>query len=1393
MEQLWYTWSAVGYDVATGERVRATSEGLIPEVTSLARFEAIGRHLRYDLPQEREADTLRPEDTATCLAFIKPGRDSKESSRILANKRHTTFDSYGRAIFFCHLLANLPASFTARDAITLWKSAFWKYSAETLKSDELTLPTVSDDLSQLRMPDPLMAKEGNDRNQLKPGALTTADLRGLQQELQQVILAFLLVVEKGQQIYIAAHPDVVARLVWGLTHALPSGLMQELTFSTYEKVATSSQAMIVGTCWSSTAQQGQAGSLANLPLGWNGLALNWYTGEVSPQLREVSSTLEASFAQFAAAALVENKGRETLENLLKRAENQKITTVQGFLAAYEYVVRGNISPQAISSSLQEPASAEIDLELPAFQAALMNLASTHPGWWKEQAASRIKALRQQADLVPQGSLAQSLLRLARAAATEGERALKANDEARALVVFEMMEAAAGAKAAPEEWVALLTQLSGARLFPTSRETRHVLRRNWALIPERLDLRLLLPWLNFAWQAVDVVMASQYPDTWYPLIMQNWLRQQFPADGVALVSKYPQLFLYTFDKLVRYPAEWEVLEQFVGAFVQAGGKSAAKMPLLEALLAPKTLDRAHIARLFQVARLTDEEAVSLLEERAQSGAVEGVFDLLLLDASWRQKQGKKVINQVRSRAGVGQGGGLPGKVIGFFQGNKNSGSLGLIPVLNRLAELITEQMIADVRGQQLKQVEFFQEVLLDLAPPESTPTPWMTLLKGLAPGPGLPESFQPWLLKACAKIENLPFDLVRPWLTATWPAFSKLFDQSLPGNWYLAVFVSLLESRTSPLPRQALELLEKYQDWFAETALPTLFFQEQYRESVMAFFGQLVNQGSTHKRVILTRLLNVQGVKTAQVERLWELARLKEEEEDEVLETVGSFLLQAGHRGAKLLQALAGYLTRLTPRDLALQAPLLRQIRGVAQEKQASIILQQPLDACVQQTKRKVEECFADPRNQLLNSWLHLLKAVAPLKENPGAWVTLIGRFSGRFKLDVLAEMFSVPDLRRRAAAENFWKAAALTQEEQAEFLARYIPGLLQDQQVSSAVKEFLREKQGEPPAQAPSDAARDRQADQGQAWQAQEVGVAALVPEAANPPQNRPAEVPLAQHPTPQREAVPPAEPPRQEPAPFTGGGIGEDFWQRGTGQTPLALSTDQRPLAAAPPRQREVFPKIHVHDQAKSLHVIELFRLLPELTDQRLSELSQALQHVSIEQQAATQSWLIPKLTELITGTVELRVVLETLGKKDPFVLYTWLVDYIKTNCSDSRQLASRLVPYLLYPFVRMHEDLQFLQISNHPASPYGFLKLYLDPALNGVEGKKLKKVHEQINKNWESPFLQAWRAYCQQRGIGSGGKKGWWSKIKKREKIIISTLILLILGVSALLVVLLHPFFAS
>lgn len=226
MEQLWYTWSSVGFGRATGFRVRAASPGLVDVVSSLDRFEPLALHLGYDLPDEREADALPPKDVATCLAFIRPGKDPREPQRILVNKRFSGFDFEHRAYPFCHLLSAFPPNFTARDAISLWKSDSWQYSAETLDADNRSLPSPPDDLAR----------------QL-PGPLKNADVQEVRPELPFVIQAFLLLLGKGQRLFIAAHPDAVARMIWGLTRVVPSGLLKNLTFSTYEKDVTKSQAL----------------------------------------------------------------------------------------------------------------------------------------------------------------------------------------------------------------------------------------------------------------------------------------------------------------------------------------------------------------------------------------------------------------------------------------------------------------------------------------------------------------------------------------------------------------------------------------------------------------------------------------------------------------------------------------------------------------------------------------------------------------------------------------------------------------------------------------------------------------------------------------------------------------------------------------------------------------------------------------------------------------------------------------------------------------------------------------------------------------------------------------------------------------------------------------------
>src|SRR6266516_2333937 len=124
LEQLWYTWSAVGLGpLSAGFRIRAASRGL-SDVSS-PRVRVLDRYLRYFLPTGTDPFTITPDMAPICLSLIQ----TEQGEWILVNKTYIGKDGVGRpGAFFVHLLSNLPPDFSAAQAISLWRYPFLRSS-----------------------------------------------------------------------------------------------------------------------------------------------------------------------------------------------------------------------------------------------------------------------------------------------------------------------------------------------------------------------------------------------------------------------------------------------------------------------------------------------------------------------------------------------------------------------------------------------------------------------------------------------------------------------------------------------------------------------------------------------------------------------------------------------------------------------------------------------------------------------------------------------------------------------------------------------------------------------------------------------------------------------------------------------------------------------------------------------------------------------------------------------------------------------------------------------------------------------------------------------------------------------------------------------------------------
>jgi len=222
--QIWYTWSTIGVDtIRAGYRVRAASPGM--DNLQDVRYISIAKYLQYQLPQGIDPNSVSPEQAPLGLTFAKT-----DYGKILVQKKYIGHDGIGRAgNYFAHLLVGLPANFTARDAILLWRSPFWQIRDMPQDQHSTTLESLTPEALSLAEHSPM-----------------TFDFTNLQEHLQFAIEVFLTSTIQ-HHLYIVGSSEQTAMLIWGLTSTLPPNLVAKLSFSTYEPDVSKCREVIIGT------------------------------------------------------------------------------------------------------------------------------------------------------------------------------------------------------------------------------------------------------------------------------------------------------------------------------------------------------------------------------------------------------------------------------------------------------------------------------------------------------------------------------------------------------------------------------------------------------------------------------------------------------------------------------------------------------------------------------------------------------------------------------------------------------------------------------------------------------------------------------------------------------------------------------------------------------------------------------------------------------------------------------------------------------------------------------------------------------------------------------------------------------------------------------------------
>jgi hypothetical protein len=292
----------------------------------------IGFGLHYQLPKGADPRLTSVEDAPISLVFTQIGR-----CRILLHKKYVGNTPVGRpGNYFIHALIDPKVvseqtgayePISACTAISLWESPFWKTSEDQVTDRGTDLPSLT--------PEELSHYTGMQPDFSSPDWPKVVDW------LPQVFSAFLMLKKLNKRhLYIAAPSEMVAAFIWFITRCLPRTLsiVQELTFSTYERDITNAPMVIVGTCWlplgndygSLVSQDDHPASCYQEQPDNLALAINCFNRKQTPF--EIDELVHR-FTKFAISSLVEKK-MKNLDTILRQAEEKNYQSLDDLLTLF---------------------------------------------------------------------------------------------------------------------------------------------------------------------------------------------------------------------------------------------------------------------------------------------------------------------------------------------------------------------------------------------------------------------------------------------------------------------------------------------------------------------------------------------------------------------------------------------------------------------------------------------------------------------------------------------------------------------------------------------------------------------------------------------------------------------------------------------------------------------------------------------------------------------------------------------------------------------------------------------------------------------------------------------------------------------------------------------------
>ena len=611
LDQLYYTWSTVGFGDIPGYRLRAASRG----VASIndERYSRIKPYLTYFLPTGTDPYKAITANSPFCLVYARAGNEY-----IIAQKVYKGKDDYQRPnVYFVHLVAGLPESFVingqsqqfvARDAIDLWTSAFWKTDDGEVKDVmSLSEPLLQDLLAQ--------------RNtQFERNFLKMQDF--VNNYLPLVIQAYLELGDE-QKLYIAGTADQVALLIWGLAHSLPRTMQRNMTFSTYEQDVLKASVRIVGTCKPQPGMilQGYIMPPQLLPPECysKGQVIDCYTGKHS-DLRHVSEKYVV-YSQFMTQCLLRG-AKAKREKILEKAEKKGIKNsilLRSFIPTIPDITVEPHTPNDVLGYFEEEM---IDyLQETGLQLDIIKFAIADHTWWNGRVVPAIKRLYR-SDIV-----VASLCAFGIQIANQLCEAYLRQDTNESNFLQSALDSIAPPNLDNRPSVQLLRRFAETHGFQPDKwftwEERSLFLVRW--ISCQLDYKwidVLLPWLQLQnWdEFLALLKIEQLPERWYQLAFMEMLTRTNglppPKQVIKLFNK-PTYYPFFMGALVHMVEQRRGLQGVLNCFnalVQSNFKDLVLV--LETLLAKGTLKPKEVDTLFNAAQLNPKEKLQLLENNYQ---------------------------------------------------------------------------------------------------------------------------------------------------------------------------------------------------------------------------------------------------------------------------------------------------------------------------------------------------------------------------------------------------------------------------------------------------------------------------------------------------------------------------------------------------------------------------------------------------------------------------------------------------------------------------------------------------------------------------------------------------------------------------------------------------------